>query len=227
MSIYLLLLPAFLLGIYAQVTLKSTYYRYSRIGNRNQLTGQQVARYILDSNGLYNIPVLPVAGQLTDHYDPTKGTINLSQGVFASTSIAAVGVAAHECGHAIQHATGYGPLKFRNAIIPITNVGSQLAMPLILLGVFFPSQNFVTIGILGYSLMSVFQLITLPVEFNASRRALEIIEGSNMLTGDELVGARATLKAAAMTYVAALVAGLSQLLALLTVFGRGRNDKDR
>ena len=223
-TFFIYIIPALLFGLYAQMKIQSTYGRYSQIYSSRGMTGQQVARYILDSNGLYDIPVQSIGGNLTDHYDPRSKQIRLSNGVYNSSSIAAIGVAAHECGHAIQHAQGYAPLKIRNAIIPITNIGSQAAVPIILIGLFLNSDTLITIGIIGYALMAIFQLVTLPVEFNASSRALAIIDSGNLLTTEEHKGAKKVLRAAAMTYVAALVSALAQLMRMLALTGRRNND---
>ena len=187
------------------------------------MTGRDAAMQVLRSGDVPDVHIEQTQGNLTDHYDPRKKVIRLSQSVYASTSVAALGVAAHEAGHAIQHHTGYGPLKLRNAIIPITNIGSNLAMPLILLGLIFSLQILVELGIIFFGLVTVFQLVTLPVEFNASARALRCLE-SYALSPDELAGARRVLRAAAMTYVAALAVSLANLLRLFLLFGR-RNDR--
>ncbi len=179
---------------------------------------------ILDSNGLYHIRIERIAGSLTDHYDPKDQVIRLSDSVYGSPSVAAVGVAAHEAGHAVQHATGYAPIKIRTAIIPVTRIGSQLSVPLILLGFLFQLQPLGLVGILFYATAALFQLVTLPVEFNASSRAMKVLEQSAMLEAEELVGARKVLSAAAMTYVAALLTALAQLLRLVLIFGGRRRD---
>jgi Zn-dependent membrane protease YugP len=191
--------------------------------------GFEVARKILDSNGLKDIHVVEVPGNLTDHYDPKANVIRLSDSVYSSTSTAAIGVACHEAGHAVQYAQSYAPIKLRAAIIPITNIGSKLALPLILLGIILEafissSYIFVELGIACFSLSLIFQLITLPVEFNASRRAIYTIEQAGLLTKDEQVGAKKTLTAAAMTYVAAVAVSLAQLLRLILLFGGRRKD---
>ena len=224
MNIYLWLLPVFILGLYAQVKLQSTYSKYSRVRTQTGLTGRAAARFILDSHGLFGVRIEPTRGTLTDHYDPRTNTVRLSEGVYNSPTITAVGIAAHECGHAIQHATDYKPLKFRNAIIPITSAGSQLAIPLLLFGLLFQIESLIYIGVFGYAFMALFQLITLPIEYNASKRAMQVIEGSNLLVGNEVEGARQTLKAAALTYVAALVSALAQLLGLVSILGGNRKD---
>ncbi len=216
------ILPALIFTIWAQVRLKSTYAKYGRIFNRSGMTGAEAARYILDQNGLQHIRIERVSGQLTDHYSPKEGVIRLSDSTYAAGTIGAVGVAAHECGHAIQYDVGYLPIKIRNAIIPVTQIGSQLAWPLFVIGLIFQFGILLDIGILLFFAVTVFQLITLPVEFNASRRAMATLESSSMLAEDELKGARKVLTAAAMTYVAALATALANLLRMIAL--RGRRD---
>lgn len=194
------------------------------------LTGADAARRVLLSNGVRDVRIERIPGKLTDHYDPRTNVIRLSDEVYGNTSTAAIGVACHEAGHAVQYAVGYAPIKLRAAVIPLTNFGSKLAMPMILLGLLFSSfgyffYNLVYVGIACFGLSLVFQLVTLPVEFNASRRALAAIQDGDLLTQDEYVGARKTLSAAAMTYVAATAVSFAQLLRLLVIFGR-RNDDD-
>ncbi len=220
-----LILPAMLLGIWAQAKVNSTFNRYSHVRCRRGYTGSQIARRILDANGLTDVRIEGVRGNLTDHYDPTARVVRLSDSVYDSPSIAAIGVAAHEVGHAIQHANSYAPLTIRNAIIPVTNIGSKLSLPLILLGVVMSFQPLVTLGIVAFSLMAVFQLVTLPVEFNASSRALATLAGEHYLEEDEVYGARKVLTAAALTYVAALVMSLAQLMRMIALFGN--RDQDR
>lgn len=219
-----LILPAMLLGLWAQARVNSTFNRYSHVRCRQGYTGSQIARRILDANGLTDVRIEGIRGNLTDHYDPTARVVRLSDSVYDSPSIAAIGVAAHEVGHAIQHANSYAPLTLRNAIIPVTNIGSKLSIPLILLGVVMSFQPLVTLGIVAFSLMAVFQLVTLPVEFNASSRALATLNGEHYLDEEEVYGARKVLSAAALTYVAALVMSLAQLIRLIALFGnRDRN----
>lgn len=220
-----LVMPALLLALWAQMRVKSTYAKYSRQNSRKGITGEQAARAILDRNGLQDVRIERIAGQLTDHYDPRARVVSLSDTVYGSSSIAAIGVAAHEVGHAVQHATGYGPLGLRNAIIPITNIGSTLSMPLILAGLIFNFQSLALAGILLFSLVAVFQLITLPVEFNASKRAIATLDGYGMLDSQEIQGTRKVLSAAAMTYVAALAVSLAQIFRLVLLFG-GRRRSD-
>ena len=219
-----LILPAMLLGLWAQARVNSTFNRYSHVRCRQGYTGSQIARRILDANGLTDVRIEGIRGNLTDHYDPTARVVRLSDSVYDSPSIAAIGVAAHEVGHAIQHANSYAPLTIRNAIIPVTNIGSKLSIPLILLGVVMSFQPLVTVGIVAFSLMAVFQLITLPVEFNASSRALATLNGEHFLDEEEVYGARKVLSAAALTYVAALVMSLAQLMRLVALFGNRDRD---
>ena len=214
-----LLIPAMILAMYAQMKVNSTYHHYSQIASQRGMTGADVARYILNKNGLYDIPIERVQGQLSDHYDPRSRVVRLSQGVYDSTSIAALGVAAHEVGHAIQHDTGYMPLYIRNTIIPITQIGSYVSIPLLILGILVSSPRLVELGILLFTAIVFFQLITLPVEFNASRRAVAVLGDEAILTADELVGTKKVLSAAALTYVAAAVTAVFQLLRLLIISG--------
>ena len=188
------------------------------------MTGAQAAERILHSAGIYDVSVQHVSGNLTDHYNPSNKTLNLSDSVYGSTSVAAVGVAAHECGHAIQHAIGYAPLEFRSAIVPVANFGSTLSWPLFLIGLFSGIRPLVTAGIVLFSLAVLFQLVTLPVEINASSRALKMLQSTGILGTDETRGARKVLTAAAMTYVAALAASILQLLRLLILAGGRRRD---
>lgn len=226
MDIYFLLLVAFIFASYAQIKLQSTYSKTSKIMSNPPMTGQQMARHMLDTHGLNHVQVLQVKGYLSDHYNPRNKTVNLSPDVYNSSSVAAVGIAAHECGHAIQDAQKYPWLKLRAAIIPITNIGSQLAVPLIFIGFLFDIYELQLIGVIGYSLMTVFQLITLPVEFNASNRALKVIEDEKILVDSEYKAAKSTLTAAALTYVAALLSSLTQLLYLISrTKGSKRNRK--
>lgn len=219
----ILVVPALLFAAWAQAQVSGAYNRYSRVRVSRGMTGAMAARRILDDNGLTGVRVERVAGKLSDHYDPGERVVRLSAGVYDSDSVASLGVAAHECGHAVQHATHYAPLTFRNAIIPITNFGSKLSIPLIIVGL-FPSGTLVDIGLLLFSLVAVFQLVTLPVEFNASSRALATLENGNFLDRRELEGARKVLRAAALTYVAALLVSVAQLMRLILLFGNRRRD---
>ncbi len=225
-----IVLPCLLLAALASAGVNSTFKRYSKQFSARGITGAQAAERVLRRHGVSNVRIERVGGNLTDHYDPKANVIRLSDSVYASTSTAAIGVACHEAGHAVQYAQSYAPIKLRAAIIPLTNFGSRLAMPLILLGVLLSalgnySYTLVYAGIACFSLSLVFQLITLPVEFNASRRAMVAMEEGELLTQEELRGARKTLTAAAMTYVAAVAVAAAQLLRLILLFGgRRRND---
>lgn len=224
-----LVLPCVIFSLIASSSVNRTFKKYSQQFSRRGITGAQAAERVLRANGVSGVQITRVAGNLTDHFDPTSNVIRLSDSVYGSTSTAAIGVACHEAGHAVQYATNYGPIKLRAAIIPATNIGSKLAMPLILIGLLLSafetvSYGFVYLGIASFGLSLQFQLITLPVEFNASRRAIRAIEDGELLTEDEQRGARKTLTAAAMTYVAATAVALAQLLRLVLVFGRRRND---
>lgn len=227
-STYLfLVLPCIIFALIASSKVNSTFQKYSKQISSRHITGAQAAQQVLAANGVHNVRIEQVSGNLTDHFDPKSNVIRLSDQVYNSPSTAAIGVACHEAGHAVQYAQNYGPIKLRTAIIPITNIGSRLALPLILLGVLLNflgelSYVFIYIGILCFSLSLVFQLVTLPVEFNASRRAIQAIDSQEILTDDELLGARKTLSAAAMTYVAATAVSLAQVIRLLSIFGRRR-----
>lgn len=225
-----IVLPCFILALIASARVNSTFKRYSKQLSSRRITGRDAAERVLRANGVTNVRIERISGNLTDHYDPRTNVIRLSSNVYDNASTAAIGVACHEAGHAVQYAQQYFPIKVRAAIIPITNIGSRLAMPLILLGILFGSfgrysYNLVYLGIACFALSLVFQLITLPVEFNASRRAMQAIEQSQILTEEEQRGARKTLTAAAMTYVAAVAVSAAQLLRLIILFGgRRRND---
>ncbi|MBQ8623570.1 MAG: zinc metallopeptidase [Oscillospiraceae bacterium] len=216
---FIILIPAMLFGLYAQYKVNSTYSKYSKVNNARRLTGAQVARQILDDNGLYDVQVAHISGNLTDNYNPKTNIVSLSDSVYNSTSVAAIGVAAHECGHAVQHAVGYMPVKIRTALVPVTNFGSSAGMIILLVGLLFSSYNLAMFGVLLYSLMAVFQLVTLPVEYNASSRALKTLENDMVLYEDEVPAARKVLNAAALTYVAALVSTLSTILRLFLIVG--------
>lgn len=222
---YVLVIIAFLLTLFASFGVKSTFSKYDKVRSARGITGAAAARRILDANGLHNIRIERVSGNLTDHYSPKEGVIRLSDSTYNSDSVAAIGVAAHECGHAVQHQVGYVPIKIRNAIVPVVNIGSSLSMPLFLIGIILGLTNLAYIGAILFGSVLVFQLVTLPTEINASSRAMKTIEGMGMLYDDELVGAKRTLTAAAMTYVAATAATALQLLRLLLILnGRRRND---
>lgn len=227
----LVLIPAMIFAFWAQMRVNSTFKKYAKVPSRRGLTGAEAARRVLDANGLRHVTVERVHGHLTDHFDPKAGVIRLSDATYASTSVAAIGVAAHEAGHAVQHAEGYVPIKVRAAIIPLTRFGSFLAMPLFLIGLLMGNGSylgygigtiFMVTGILFFSFSTLFQLVTLPTEFNASARAMKALEEVGLLAADELPGAKATLSAAAMTYVAALASSLASLLRLILIFNRRR-----
>ena len=222
-----LVLPCLILSLWASSNVNSTFRKYSKQYSLRRLTGAEAAQRVLSANGVRDVRIEHVSGNLTDHYDPKSNVIRLSDQVYSNTSTAPIGVACHEAGHAVQYAEGYAPIKLRAAIIPVTNIGSRMALPLILLGLLFSSfgDTLIYLGIGCFSLSLVFQLVTLPVEFNASRRALQAIESGNLLTEEEQKGARKTLTAAALTYVAATAVSLAQLVRLLALFGgRRRND---
>ncbi len=227
----LVLIPAMIFAFWAQFKVNSTFNQYAKVYNRRGLTGAEAARRVLDANGLHNVTIEHIRGHLTDHYDPRANVIRLSDATYASTSVAAIGVAAHEAGHAVQHAVGYAPIKLRSAIIPLTRFGSFLAMPLFLIGLLMGSGSylgygigtiFMVTGILFFSFSTLFQLVTLPTEFNASARAMKALEDGGLLAADELPAAKATLSAAAMTYVAALATSLASLLRLILIFNNRR-----
>ena len=225
-----LVLPCIIFSMWASSSVNSTFKRYAKVFSGRRITGAQAAQRVLSHNGVTGVRIERVKGNLTDHYDPRTNVIRLSDSVYDSTSVAAIGVAAHEAGHAVQYARHYAPIHFRAAIIPITNLGSKLAMPLILLGVVLSfmgtiSTGLIYLGIAAFGLSLLFQVVTLPVEFNASRRAMRAIDDAQILTSEEQRGARRTLTAAAMTYVAATAVSLAQLLRLLVLFsGRRRDD---
>lgn len=225
----IMVMPFVILSIWASSNVNSTFKRYSKVYSRRGLTGAQAAEQVLKNNGVYNVRIERVSGNLTDHFDPKSNVIRLSDNVYGNTSAAAIGVACHEAGHAVQYAQDYAPIKLRAAIIPVTNIGSMLAMPLIVLGLVLNfmtefSYTFVYIGIGCFGLSLLFQLITLPVEFNASHRAVAAISGAGLLDEQELDGAKKTLRAAALTYVAAAAVSLMQLLRLILIFGGRRDD---
>ena len=226
-----IVLPCLILSMWASNKVNSTVKRYSTQRSMRGITGAEAAQRVLRANGVTNVRIERVSGNLTDHFDPKTNVIRLSDSVHSNTSTAAIGVACHEAGHAVQYAQNYAPIKLRAAIVPITNLGSQLAMPLILLGMVLTflgnfSYVLVYIGIACFSLSVIFQLVTLPVEFNASNRALRAIEQGNLLTDEELKGAKKTLSAAAMTYVAATAVAMAQLLRLVILFGGGNRRRN-
>ena len=220
-----LVLPCLIFSLWASWRVNSTFKKYSKQYSSRGLTGADAAQRVLRANGVSGVRIERIGGSLTDHYDPTSNVIRLSDDVYGSTSTAAIGVACHEAGHAVQYAQGYAPIKLRAAIIPVTNFGSRMAMPLILLGILFSSLGnasdfFINLGIICFGFSVVFQLVTLPVEFNASRRAMQTLESRYILSGEELTKARKVLTAAALTYVAALLNGILQLLRLLSISKR-------
>lgn len=222
-----LVLPAFIFALWASANVNGTFKKYSKVHSRRNITGAEAARRVLDGNGLTSVRIERISGNLTDHYDPKAGVIRLSESVYDSTSTSAIGVACHEAGHALQYKEEYFPIKLRSAIIPITNIGSRLAIPLVILGLAlsYLSEYMITFayaGIICFSLSAVFQLVTLPTEYNASRRALATIEDCGILESDEIRGAKKTLSAAAMTYVAALAVSVMQLLRLLSIVNSRR-----
>ena len=226
---YILVVIGVIICLLASARVNATYKKYSRYRSMSGMTGAQAAERILHSAGIYDVTIRHISGSLTDNYNPVKKTLNLSDAVFNSTSVAAVGVAAHECGHAIQHQKGYAPLTFRSALVPVANFGSALSWPLIILGLFFNSRTgslLITVGILLFSLAVLFQLVTLPVEFNASSRALKCLETNGILASDELGKTKKVLKAAAFTYVASAASAILQLLRLVLLFGGRGRDSD-
>lgn len=225
LDIYYLILvvPAIIISMWAQARVTSTFEKYSKYSSQNHVTGMETARKILDSNGLHHISVERVSGKLTDHYDPKNNVIRLSDSVYASDSISAMGVAAHEAGHAVQHSEKYMPIKMRNAVLPVANIGSHLSIPLAILGFILGYEPLVSFGILLFGAVVLFQLITLPVEFNASNRAVKILSSTGMIYENEEKGVKKVLGAAALTYVAAALTALMNLIRLILVFGR-RND---
>jgi Zn-dependent membrane protease YugP len=225
---YILVLIGVILSLVASARVKSTFSKYSQVRNSRGMTGAQAAEQVLHGAGIYDVRIEHVSGDLTDHYDPRSKVLRLSDSVYGQTSVAAIGVAAHECGHAIQHAKGYGPLKFRNVLVPVANFGAKIAWPLILIGLLFTgnmSVTFINLGILLFLAAVLFQIVTLPVEFNASSRALGILRETGMLYEEEANMAKKVLSAAALTYVASAASAILQLLRLLILTGgRRRND---
>ena len=221
---YVLILIGIVISMAASAKLHTTYGRYARVGSRCGLTGAETAKRLLESQGIYDVTVRRVAGSLTDHYDPRSRTVNLSESVYGATSIAALGVAAHECGHAVQDARGYLPLQLRSALVPVASFGASISWPLILIGFFLGGGILVKAGILLFSAAVVFQLVTLPVEYNASHRAVILLQETGILSGSEAEGTRQVLNAAALTYVAAAAASILQLLRLISIFGDDRRN---
>lgn len=222
---YILVLIGALLSIWASARVNSTYKKYARVRSVSGLTGAEAARRILNGAGIYDVRIEHISGNLTDHYDPRGKVLRLSDTVYGSPSVAAIGVAAHECGHAIQHDQGYAPLQIRSAIVPVANIGTKAALPIILLGLFFGSSyTLIQVGLLCFACGTLFQLVTLPVEFNASARAVDILGNTHMLSETELTSTKKVLSAAAMTYVAAAAASILSLLRLILLFGGRSRD---
>lgn len=219
-----IMIPVFLFALFCQAKVKSSFSKYSKVANKRGMTGADAAYQLLRLNGITDVKIKKISGSLTDYYDPRAKEICLSQDVFDSRSVAAIGVACHEAGHACQHAQGYAPLKIRNAVIPVTRIGSFLGVPLALIGMFLYSDPLIYAGIILYAAVAFFQLVTLPVEFNASKRALQTIETNGFLEGEEYNGAKKVLTAAALTYVAALASALATLLRLFLILNRGNRD---
>jgi len=228
-SYFYVLIPAMILAVYAQNKVNSTFNKYSRVRSRSGMTGAEAAQRLLNAAGIYDVRIEGIRGSLTDHYDPSKKVLRLSESVYGSTSLSAIGVAAHETGHAVQHAKGYAPLSLRSAMVPLTNIGSRMAMPMIILGIIFggtysnSGYGLIQLGIVLFSLSVLFALITLPVEFNASSRAVKMLGEYGILDYDEISPVKQVLSAAALTYVAAAASAIASLLRLVLIFGR-RND---
>ena len=220
----ILVVPALLLAIWAQVQVKTTYRKYSRVPNSRGMTGAYAAQAVLNFYGITDVRIERVSGNLTDHYDPRSKVIRLSDGVYNSSTVAAIGIACHEAGHAAQHAENYAPIKIRNAIIPVCNIGSTIGIPLALIGWIFSFSILIYVGLGLYAAVFIFQVATLPVEFNASRRAIKVIDETQLLCDDEIGGAKKVLAAAAMTYVASMIVSLANLLRLLLRFSNNRRD---
>lgn len=224
---YWLVIIGALLCIFAQMRINTTFNKYSRVRSRSGMTGAQAAQRILQLSGIYDVRVEHIRGKLTDHYDPSAKVLRLSDSTYGSDSVAAIGVAAHECGHALQHHNGYGPLKIRTALVPAANIGSRLGIPIILIGVFLGmNQLCIQIGIWVFAIAVLFQIVTLPVEFNASGRALNMLGSYGLMENDETRGCRKVLSAAALTYVAAAASSILQLLRLVLLFGNNRSRRD-
>lgn len=219
----ILVIPGLLLGLWAQMRVSSAFRKYSAVHARSSMSAEDVARSMLNQAGCGNVSIRSVSGNLTDHYDPRNNTLRLSDGVYGSSSVAAIGIAAHECGHAMQQHEGYAPLVLRSALVPVVNLGSNLYFPIFLLGLLFSWEPLIYVGIACFALTLVFSLVTLPVEFNASGRALRVLDQQGYLSSEEMDGARAVLNAAAMTYVAAAISSLLQLVRLL-IIARNRRD---
>lgn len=224
---YILIIISAIISIIAQIRVNTTFKKYARVASASGITGAQAADQILRSQGIFDVTIRRVSGSLTDHYDPRNKTLNLSDTVYGASSVAAVGVAAHECGHAIQHAKGYAPLGFRSALVPVANLGSKLSWLFIMAGIIFSfNHTLLVTGIIMFSLAVLFQIVTLPVEFNASSRALQLLESNGILYQNEVSMTRKVLSAAALTYVAAAASAILQLLRLILLFGGNRSDRN-
>ncbi|OTN77541.1 neutral zinc metallopeptidase [Enterococcus sp. 8G7_MSG3316] len=221
---FILVIIGMVISMAASAYVKSTFNKFDKVKSRNNITGTKAAQFILESQGIHDVGVQAIAGDLTDNYNSGNKTLSLSQATAQSTSVAAIGVAAHECGHAVQDAKGYFPLRLRHAIVPIANIGTSISIPLILIGVLLRGSFLVNLGLIAFSLAFIFQLVTLPVEFDASKRAIRILADGGLLTEEEVPQARRVLFAAALTYVAAAVATLLQLLRLVILFGNNRRN---
>lgn len=219
----ILVVPAMILAAWAQFKVKSTYNKFSKVSNNKGITGAYAAQAVLTHYGITDVRIEQVSGKLTDHYDPKAKVIRLSQGVYGSTTIAAVGIACHEAGHAAQHAQNYAPIKIRNSLVPVCNIGSTLGIPLAILGYFLGFEPLVSIGLLLYAAIALFQVVTLPVELNASKRAMKVIDETGLLYDDEQGGAKKVLTAAAMTYIASMLVAIANLLRLILRFSNRRN----
>lgn len=228
-STFILVIIGMVISMAASAYVKSTFHKYDQMHSKNHVTGTRAAQFILEKQGIHDVGVQGISGDLTDNYNSRTKILSLSQSTAQSTSVAAIGVAAHECGHAVQDAVGYGPLKLRAAIVPVANIGSALSMPLILIGLLISGNSgsfMINLGLLAFSMAFLFQLVTLPVEFDASRRALKILSDGGLLTEEEVPMARRVLFAAALTYVAAAIATLLQLLRLVILFGNRGNNRN-
>ncbi len=224
MTYIIFVMPALIFAMYAQNKVNTTFNKYRTINNKRGYTGAEIARRILDMNGLSNVIVERVAGNLTDHFDPKANVVRLSDATYSSTSVAAIGVAAHEVGHAVQYAEGYGPIKVRNAIVPVVQIASYAAWPLAIFGILLSFSKLANFGVILFGLVVLFQLITLPVEFNASNRAIKTLGDNAILDGEELSASQKVLSAAAMTYVASAAVAIANLLRLLSLVGRNNRD---
>lgn len=220
----ILVIPAMLLAVWAQYKVKSTYNKFSKVGNSKGITGAYAAQAVLTHYGISDVRIEQVSGKLTDHYDPKSKVIRLSEGVYGSSTIAAVGIACHEAGHAAQHAQDYVPIKIRNSLVPVCNIGSSLGIPLAILGYFLGFEPLIAFGLLLYAAIALFQVATLPVELNASRRALKVIDDTGLLYGEEQSGAKKVLTAAAMTYIASMLVAIANLLRLVLRFSNNRRN---